>query len=442
MKSVYFIPNFKFESSLIPTDSVSSPKSFPIDFLYAKNHINNLILVDSNKLNDSIEDSITKIVNHNPKYVFVSTTANYLFWRCPPLNVNFISLYANALKRINNSIKIILVGPHSAVEPWYLMDITETDYIHIGEIDNICLNSFNSEPIVKSNNLDELMPLSYHLADLSGYEPHCWNMEASFWIQSNLKGLYSLIEASRGCIHKCSYCFRFCFRDKLRLKRINSLENEIKTLSKIGVRYIFFIDETFGYPWHHYKKVIRLCKKYNLKYGMQTRPDIWDKDKIKSLKSTGCIYSELGIESNEIYFLRKLDKFGNNQKALQCVGIFEKEIRFVNKNILDLSNPYYCETNDEIQLDNEGNKPIPIIPYPTTEIAKTLFRRFQEYIKNFTDWEKTEILYAAYLIQNGIKTEPILRCELIKDTIKKVIKHYEKKQSPISVSRYDSNFKN
>ncbi|MEN8907462.1 MAG: hypothetical protein ABF289_16010, partial [Clostridiales bacterium] len=62
----------------------------------------------------------------------ISSSPNYLFWRCPPLNFDFLWQTIFSIKSINKHANILLIGPHGQLAREIFFD-QGVDYILIGE---------------------------------------------------------------------------------------------------------------------------------------------------------------------------------------------------------------------------------------------------------------------------------------------------------------------
>ena len=80
-----------------------------------------------------------------------------------------------------------------------------------------------------------------------------------------------------------------CFRGG----RWRPSREELDGLVAQGVEYVYFIDEIF-LP---YRDVLELIRARNIKFGMQTRIDLWSDEMIDLLGAAGCVSIEAGVES-------------------------------------------------------------------------------------------------------------------------------------------------
>ena len=101
------------------------------------------------------------------------------------------------------------------------------------------------------------------------------------------------MEISRGCPYHCTFCAKENFRDKYRRRPLATILEELDGLIAAGSTYIYFIDEIF-LPW---RELLEESSSAPVKFGVQTRIDLWSPDMLDLLGSAGCVSIEAGVES-------------------------------------------------------------------------------------------------------------------------------------------------
>jgi B12-binding domain/radical SAM domain protein of rhizo-twelve system len=146
------------------------------------------------------------------------------------------------------------------------------------------------------------------------------------------------------------------------------VEEELDGLVAQGIEYVYFIDEIF-LP---YQDVLEVIRSRRIKFGVQTRIDLWNEKMIHLLASAGCVSIEAGVESITEAGRARLDKKCKVSTAditRRLVIAKEAEgIPFVQANLLDSmdDDPADVECWRE-ELQRHGvwaNKPVPLFPYP------------------------------------------------------------------------------
>jgi hypothetical protein len=208
-------------------------------------------------------------------------------------------------------------------------------------------------------------------------------------------GRFAIAETTRGCSFDCAYCFRAGFRRSPRAKPLPAVAAELDQLAALGVTYVYLIDETFGLPRPHAEAVMTLLNERGINFGIQTRPDIWQPERVEALGEHGCVYVELGTESLDPDGVAALGKYRTAQRAIDMTTHFRDHIPYVGVNILDVGNPdlkLVPQALADALRDNEGRRPPAFIPYPTTLWGE----RALDETGASKDWEGVDGLHATY----------------------------------------------
>jgi hypothetical protein len=375
-------------------------------------------VIDAYADDQPIEGTIDLIRRARPRWVLLSSTPSYLFWRCPPLEVDLVARYASAIEALG--ISVLVLGPHGTSDPAWTLARTHASYVFRGEVEALlpfsrieaALHSGRSVPGLCSR--EALVPTAPEPVALSRasyalmgalYPAHTWLPEMA----KQLDGVAgALVEAARGCAWDCAFCFRDGFRRKLRLKAIEHLSAELDELVAKGVRYVYFIDETFGTPWHHYSRVIELLGERGLIFGMQTRPDVWSPERIAALRDGGCIYAEIGLEAMRSDHLVKLGKFKNAGCAIESVDVFREVILFVGANVFDFGIPELklVRSGSSAMMDHGGARPLAFMPYPGTPMGEDALKSIAV---DGASWDVARALHALFAIENRLGLGSVLR---------------------------------
>lgn len=423
-KVLFLTINWRKENIFFTVDTARPPICFPLEWGYLSNGNYCSIVLDEYYQNHDIENTLYSISMISPNIVVISTTPSYLYWRCPPLNIEIVFEYIDRIKANNPETTIIIIGPHGTLDPEWIFYNSNSDYVFRGEPDGNLQETLEhsnfedckwlSSPkitkgIAPQREFDGIGTCNYSYMKSKQYQYHAWGLKSQEKIRDHIYGSSAMVELTRGCTFECPYCFRAGFRQKFRKKNIEIFEEEIVQLSMLNIGYVFFIDETFGLHWAHYEKACRILHKRGIKFGLQTRPDILDIKKIHRLKELGCIYIELGLEANEKECNEGLGKFANFEATKNNINIAKNLISMVNINIFDLTNPDYMDKAPSIvQLDNEGNSPPPLIPYPSTIMGDKVLAKYQHLFPSKSKWELAELVYLYYSCKAGTIVELVI----------------------------------
>ena len=143
------------------------------------------------------------------------------------------------------------------------------------------------------NNLSEIPHPAYDMV----------NMKRHISIQSGIiRGLplrTAMVLTSRGCPYSCSFCeCNAIFGRSIRYREITDISAEIEVLkNKYGAEAIWFVDDTLTVNKKHLVSICEAMKKFNMWWGCQGRSNTIDEEMIRTMKGSGCIQIDFGVES-------------------------------------------------------------------------------------------------------------------------------------------------
>jgi B12-binding domain/radical SAM domain protein of rhizo-twelve system len=174
------------------------------------------------------------------------------------------------------------------------------------------------------------------------------------------------MEVSRGCPYHCTFCAKENFRDRYRTRPLQTILEELDHLLQQGVEYVYFIDEIFLPD----DQLLETLTERNVRFGVQTRIDLWKPELLDLLGRAGCVSIEAGVESITTEGRALLDK--NCRLSTEDLSerlIYAKQrVPFVQANLLQSP----ADDAALIQrwrrtLSRHGvwcNDPVPMFPYP------------------------------------------------------------------------------
>ncbi len=134
---------------------------------------------------------------------------------------------------------------------------------------------------------------------------------------------YGDIIATRGCPFKCINCKPGLDNiSRYRLRKVERVVDELEHLKdKYGVRHFSFSDSELAGPKRWVIKLAQEILKRNLKitYSCNGRTDQVDKEVIKYLRQSGCVFIGYGIESGSQKVVSQILKKGINLKQAKRV---------------------------------------------------------------------------------------------------------------------------
>ena len=208
------------------------------------------------------------------------------------------------INKHKKNARFILGGPAPSATPEYILEETGADAVVVGEAENMILDIHDrinySTP---ESNLDSLPFPAWDLFPMDKYT-NCIRFPG----MSNNDRFFSLI-SSRGCINKCTFCYRI--EKGLRLRSIPNVVDEIKILNeRYGINYFLFADEFFALSKKRIREFNQKLIEYNLniKYICVTRVKAVDTEVLQLLKDGGCVFINYGFESMDADVLKEMAK--------------------------------------------------------------------------------------------------------------------------------------
>jgi anaerobic magnesium-protoporphyrin IX monomethyl ester cyclase len=365
----------------------------PLEYGYARQLLeragHQAIIIDGHLEKLSDEEIAVRIGVYDPDIIVIATAPSYLFWRCaqPELRVPLKTLQAirhspesgSPLRKRER--RVFAIGPHGSTTPEAVLLKLGVDAVLLGEFEEILPLFMSSGPA----DWKDIPSVCYrigdnlkiqgrpHVADLNSLPAISWSSQTIQYhshhhhrFDEPAEGLGAEVEASRGCPYHCSFCAKETFRGPYRRRPLSVLLEEMNGLIAQGVGYFYFIDEIF-FPD---EQLLKAVAGLGIKFGIQTRIELWEPGRLEQLGNAGCVSVEAGIESITEEGRRQLNK----NSSLSLAEIAErlihakKNIHFVQSTLLDNK----TDTPVEIEawrkyLSNHGvwaNKPVPLFPYP------------------------------------------------------------------------------
>lgn len=333
------------------------------------------LLLDAHMFNLSPSDIASELRAFNPDMIVITTAPTYLFWRCAPPELRVPQQLASQVRDF--APLLVAVGPHGSTTPRATLNKLDVDIVVMGECEATLLRlargergmagacyrdggdvrivggpqaaTFIDQPVLAWP--DEMIARHHH---------HHHRFEAT------PIGPGAEVEASRGCPYSCSFCAKDNFRNGYRKRAPAAILQEIDALRRQQVEYVYFIDEIFLPN----AELLEGLVTRGLKFGIQTRIDLWKPEMLQLLGRAGCVSIEAGIESltpEGRAALAKNCRMTTDQLADRLVEA-RRHVPFVQANLIEVP-----QDEDVIvqrwrrQMQDAGvwaNDPVPLYPYP------------------------------------------------------------------------------
>ena len=278
----------------------------PLEFGYSRALLetagHDVQIVDGQLNNLTVKEIRDRVVDFKTDFVVITTAPSYLFWRCAPPELRVPRLVFDALRDL--PCKLVGVGPHASTTPRAALSKLGADIVVMGEceevlpklngdwanVESVCYptpNGVRTQGGVHACNMDDLPALKWDSAAITQHLHHHHRFDAP------PTGPGAEMETSRGCPYHCTFCAKDNFRNVFRRRPLDVVAQELDGLIEAGVEYVYFIDEIFL----AYRPVLEMIAARNIKFGIQTRIDLWSTEMIDLLGKAGCVSIEAGVES-------------------------------------------------------------------------------------------------------------------------------------------------
>jgi anaerobic magnesium-protoporphyrin IX monomethyl ester cyclase len=369
-------------------------------------------LLDAHLFGLGASDLRAELRSFRPDLTVVTTAPTYLFWRCAPPELRVPIDLVRAIRDLAGTT--VAVGPHGSTTPAAALRKLGVDAVVVGECEEVVAR------LAGGASWTGLAGLAYwdggeirvnggpQAARFVDAAPLRWPDE---WVARHRHhhhrfdaepvGPGAEVEASRGCPYSCTFCAKENFRDRYRRREAGSVLEEVAALQAQGAEYVYFIDEIFLPN----RALLEGLVGRGLKFGVQTRIDLWKPEMLELLGRAGCVSIEAGVES--------LTEEGRDELAKNCkLGTEEladrllearRHVPFVQANLLEMpqDDPALVDTW-RTRLRDAGvwaNDPVPLFPYPGSPDYRRLWglpdddaweRAVDHYLATYADFSELQ----------------------------------------------------
>jgi B12-binding domain/radical SAM domain protein of rhizo-twelve system len=335
-------------------------------------------MLDGHLFGQEMADLASQIAAFRPDMTVIPTAPSYLFWRCAPPELRVPRAMLAALDGRGGTT--VAIGPHGSATPGAALRKLGVDVVVRGESEEVLATLAGGAPQDSVPGTAVLRdgearvngpPQAARFTDLPALR---WSDE---WIRQHRHHHHRFdttpdtpgaeVEASRGCPYSCSFCAKIDYRDRYRRRDLAPLLEEIDGLRAQGVTYLYFIDEIF-LPQ---RALLEALVPRGLKFGVQTRIDLWTPEMIALLGRSGCVSIEAGVESLTENGRAALDKKcrKTTDELAELLILARRHVAFVQANLLSTADddPALVRAWRErlSRHDVWANDPVPLFPYPS-----------------------------------------------------------------------------
>lgn len=230
---------------------------------------------------------------------------------------------ANIVKEIDDTIKVVLGGPHVNLFPDETIKLKNIDYLVLGEGEAIFADLINTiEGKADSREIAGLVFKNNGKIINTGQRPLISNLDKLPFPARHLVpykkytsllskgGVVTTVFTSRGCPFKCSFCDRPHLGKIFRARSSINVVDELEVCTKLGIHEFLIYDDTFTV---NKRRVIDICdeiirRKLNIGWDIRARVDTVNEEVIAHLKKAGCQGIHYGVEAGTDKILKILNK--------------------------------------------------------------------------------------------------------------------------------------
>jgi anaerobic magnesium-protoporphyrin IX monomethyl ester cyclase len=220
---------------------------------------------------------------------------------------------AKIIKKHFPNSQVGFIGPFPSTMPKYFKD---NDFVIKGDYEKFFLEEYDYMTKlhgvieVKGNvNMDLLPP-----PELNGFPIKNYGYSPAI-----VDKPFFALQASKGCPYSCSY---YCVYGKFQGPIVNVrspskvVEDILYLKKKHGIKGIQFRDPTFGIKPGYIEELCKLMreKRTNVKWGIETKIGLLDKNKIRAMFKVGLRNINIGVETIDPKVAKKNRRIMNNMK--------------------------------------------------------------------------------------------------------------------------------
>ncbi len=245
--------------------------------------------------------------------------------------------------------------------------------------------------------LDTLPYPGYHLVKEHMGKYH-------FTMMAGAKTGYAMVEASRGCPHRCTFCSQWSYwGGRWRAKSPKRVADEIEyCYREFGSRFLWLTDDNFGLG----NETKKLCDEIrhrrladDIMWFMQARCDdiLCHKEILPQMRRAGNMWIMTGLESNNVETLHNFQKKINPFEAEEAISLLKKNGIFAQATFIIGSRKDSHESISRLRefvnvVDPDLAIFMILTPFPGTEVYTT--SKQNGWIED-SNWSNYDMIHAV-----------------------------------------------
>lgn len=288
-------------------------------------------IIDSQAEKISYEELGARILKEQPDLVGMTAMT---------FTMTDVMLTARTIKKVSPKTKIILGGPHVDIYSKETINLPEIDFAIIkeGEYPFLHLTRLIAEGKTDLSEVKNLVwrddtghiRINELCADMNDYSKMPFparqlvSLDKYFSIMTENNPITTMISA-KGCPYKCIFCYKHI--DKVSYRSPENIVDEMEHIRDLGIREIFFVDDTFyvnsGIAMKICDEIIR--RKLAMPWGARARVNNISAEMLEKFKKAGCRRLHIGVESGNNTILQNLHKKITVEMAKNAFALCRKQ---------------------------------------------------------------------------------------------------------------------
>ncbi|MCP8323691.1 MAG: B12-binding domain-containing radical SAM protein [Candidatus Methylarchaceae archaeon HK02M2] len=256
-------------------------------------------------------------------------------------------------------------------------------------------------------NLDDLPFPGYHFIEDHIKKYH-------FTMMAGSKTRYALIEGSRGCPHKCTFCSQWRHWNGLwRLKSAKRIVDEMEfCYQNYGIKFLWLTDDNFGIGKHMENlsdEIIQRGLSNDIMWFFQARCDdvVKNQEFLPKMRKAGNMWSLLGVESQRQSTLESLNKGINPEESKRAIKLLKKSDIFAQATFIIGERKDSAESIASLrEFANDLDPDLAIFmiltPFPGTELYEAA--ELNGWIEDY-NWANYDMVHAIMPTENLSRDE-------------------------------------
>ena len=369
-----------------------------------------------------------RIESFDPQVVIVSSLAT--------CNAYTVIRTVSMVKEIDPTIKTVVGGQHfTALAQQSMEEYPEIDFIIRGEGEltllelvkainenkhpgNILGLSFHKNDLIVHNpsrpligNLDDLPLPGYHLLEEYMSKYH-------FKMMADSGAGYAMVEASRGCYHRCTFCSQWGYWGaEHRTKSPSRVADEMEMLyNDYGISFLWLTDDNLGLGSRTRElcdEIIKRGLSNDLTWFVQARSDdvIENQELLPKMRKAGNFWVMAGLERHDRETLQAYRKGIKNSDSQLAMRLLKDNDIFAQATLITGDRCDSHQSMDDFrefvnQVDPDLAIFMILTPFPGTELFKTANHNgwLEDY--NWSNYDMTHaVMPTEYLTREEVQEE-------------------------------------